>query len=112
MSWLIDNEFNLTAKDKHALKSLSGDLRDMFSMKKVEYRLENPPEYTKIFDATFFKTVDGNYLDEMLNWVEDFRKRVDDEESKQSKEELDSETNELIHAGWITEQNENERLKT
>jgi hypothetical protein len=29
-------EFNLTAKDKHALKSLSGDLRDMFSMKKVE----------------------------------------------------------------------------
>ena len=51
-------------------------------------------------------------LDEMLNWVEDFRKRVDDEESKQSKEELDSETNELIHAGWITEQNENERLKT
>ena len=112
MSCLIDNEFNLTAKDKHALKSLSGDLRDMFSMKKVEYRLENPPEYTKIFDATFFKTVDGNYLDEMLNWVEDFRKRVDDEESKQSEEELDSETNELIHAGWITEQNENERLKT
>jgi hypothetical protein len=29
-------EFNLTAKDKHALKSLSRDLRDMFSMKKVE----------------------------------------------------------------------------
>jgi len=82
------------------------------SMKKVEDRLENPPENTKVFDATFFKTVDGNYLDEMLNWVEDFRKRVDDEESKQSKEELDSETNELIHAGWITEQNENERLKT
>ena len=48
----------------------------------------------------------------MLNWVEDFRKRMDDEESKQSKEELDSETKELIHAGWITEQNENERLKT
>ena len=35
-------EFNLTAKDKHALKSLSRDLRDMFSMKKVEDRLENP----------------------------------------------------------------------
>jgi hypothetical protein len=105
-------EFNLTAKDKHALKSLSGDLRDMFSMKKVEDRLENPPENTKVFDATFFKTVDGNYLDEMLNWIEDFRKRMDDEESKQSKEELDSETKELIHAGWITEQNENERLKT
>jgi hypothetical protein len=48
----------------------------------------------------------------MLNWVEDFRKRMDDEESKQSKEELDIETNELIHAGWITEQIENERLKT
>jgi hypothetical protein len=105
-------EFNLTAKDKHALKSLSRDLRDMFSMKKVEDRLENPPEYTKVFDATFFKTVDRNYLDEMLNWVEDLRKRMNDEESKQSKEELDSETKELIHAGWIREQNENERLKT
>jgi hypothetical protein len=69
-------EFNLTAKDKHALKSLSRDLRDMFSMKKVEDRLENPPEYTKVFDATFFKTVDGNYLDEMLNWIEDFNKRL------------------------------------
>ena len=88
------------------------DLRDMFSMKKVEDRLENPPEYTKVFDATFFKTVDRNYLDEMLNWVEDLRKRMNDEESKQSKEELDSETKELIHAGWIREQNENERLKT
>jgi hypothetical protein len=104
-------EFNLTAKDKHALKSLSRDLSDMFSMKKVEDQLENPPEYTKVFDATFFKTVEGNYLDEMLNWVEDFRKRLDDEESKQSKDELDSETKELIHTGWITEQNENERLK-
>lgn len=51
-------EFNLTAKDKHALKSLSVDLRDMFSMKKVEDRLEDPdPEYRKVFDATFFKTV-------------------------------------------------------
>ena len=37
---------------------------------------------------------------------------MDDAESNQSKEELDSETNVLIHAGWITEQNENERLKT
>ena len=106
-------EFNLTAKDKHALKSLSGDLRDMFSMKRVEDRLEDPdPEYRKVFDATFFKTVEGNYLDEMLNWVEYFTKRLAEAESKQSKEELDSETNELIHAGWITEQNENERLKT
>jgi hypothetical protein len=41
----------------------------------------------------------------MFNWVEDFGKRMDDEESKQSKEELDSETKELIHARWITEQN-------
>ena len=62
-------QFNFTAKDKHALKSLSGDLRDMFSMKKVEDRLENPPENAKVFDATFFKNVDGNYLDEMLNWI-------------------------------------------
>ena len=45
------------------------DLRDMFSMKKVEDRLENPPENAKVFDATFFKNVDGNYLDEMLNWI-------------------------------------------
>jgi hypothetical protein len=43
-------EFNLTAKDKHALKSLSRDLPDMFSMKKVEDRLEDPdPEYRKVF---------------------------------------------------------------
>jgi hypothetical protein len=48
----------------------------------------------------------------MLNWVEDFSKRMADAESEQPKEELDSETKELIHAGWITEQNENERLKT
>jgi hypothetical protein len=99
-------EFNLTAKDKRALKSLSGDLRDVFSMKRVEDRLENPPEYTEVFDATFFKTVDGNYLDEMLNWIEDFKKRLADAESNQSKEELDLETKELIDVGWITEQNE------
>jgi hypothetical protein len=74
--------------------------------------LQRRIDSTKVFDATFFKSVEGNYLDEMLNWVEDFRKRMDDEESNQSKEELDSETKELIHAGWITEQNENERLKT
>ena len=48
----------------------------------------------------------------MLNWIEDFNKRLADAESHQSKEELDSEANELIHAGWIREQNENERLKT
>jgi hypothetical protein len=39
-------QFDFTAKDKHALKSLSVDLRDMFSMKRVEDRLENP-EYRK-----------------------------------------------------------------
>jgi len=48
---------------------LSGDLRDMFSMKKVEDRLENPPENTKVFDATFFKTVDGNYLDRVSVYI-------------------------------------------
>jgi hypothetical protein len=103
-------EFNLTAKDKHALKSLSGDLRDMFSMKRVEDRLADPdPEYRKVFDATFFKTVEGNYLDEMLNWVEDFKKRLTEAESKQSKEELDLETKELLDAGWLVEQNKNDR---
>jgi hypothetical protein len=106
-------QFNFTAKDKHALKSLSGDLRDMFSMKKVEDRLEDPdPEYRKVFDATFFKTVEGNYLDEMLNWVEDFKKRLADAESNQSKEELDSETKELVDAGWIENPNKNESVKT
>jgi hypothetical protein len=70
----------------------------------VDDGIENP-EYKRVFDASFFKTVEGNYLDEMPNWVGDFRKRMDDKESKQSKEELDSETKELIHAGWITEQN-------
>ena len=96
-------EFNFTAKDKYALKSLSRDLHDMFSMKRVEDRLENPPQHTKVFDASFFKTVEGDYLDEMLDWIEDFRSRMDAQESKESKEELDSETKELIDAGWIEE---------
>src|SRR4026207_1626238 len=73
-------ELDLTAKDKHALKSLSVDLRDMLRMKKVDDRVENP-EYRRVFDATFFKVMDGNYLDEMLNWIEDFRNRLADAES-------------------------------
>ena len=94
-------ELDLTAKDKDALKSLSVDLRDMLRMKKVDDRVENP-EYRRVFDATFFKVVDGNYLDEMLNWIEDFRNRLADAESEQPKEELNLETKKLIDAGWIT----------
>ena len=82
----------------------------MFSMKRVEDRLEDPdPEYRKVFDATFFKTVEGNYLDEMLNWAEYFTKRLAEIESKQSKEELELEAKELLDAGWLIEQNKNER---
>ena len=94
-------ELDLTAKDKYALKSLSVDLRDMLRMKKVDDRVENP-EYRRVFDATFFKVTDGNYLDEMLNWIEDFRNRLADAESCQSKDELNLETKKLIDAGWIT----------
>ncbi|HTH22398.1 MAG TPA: hypothetical protein VL854_09295 [Nitrososphaeraceae archaeon] len=94
-------ELDLTAKDKHALKSLSVDLRDMLRMKKVDDRVENP-EYRRVFDATFFKVMDRNYLDEMLNWIEDFRNRLADAESEQSKDELNLETKKLIYAGWIT----------
>lgn len=94
-------ELDLTAKDKYALKSLSVDLRDMLRMKKVDDRVENP-EYRRVFDATFFKVTDGNYLDEMLNWIEDFRNRLADAESEQSKDELNLETKKLIDAGWIT----------
>ena len=94
-------ELDLTAKDKYALKSLSVDLRDMLRMKKVDDRVENP-EYRRVFDATFFKVTDGNYLDEMLNWIEDFRNRLADAESYQSKDELNLETKKLIDAGWIT----------
>ena len=94
-------ELDLTAKDKHALKSLSVDLRDMLRMKKVDDRVENP-EYGRVFDATFFKVTDGNYLDEMLNWIEDFRNRLADAESEQSKDELNLERKKLIDAGWIT----------
>ncbi|MGB7705750.1 MAG: hypothetical protein WBL64_00460 [Nitrososphaeraceae archaeon] len=94
-------EHDLTAKDKYALKSLSVDLRDMLRMKKVDDRVENP-EYRRVFDATFFKVTDGNYLDEMLNWIEDFRNRLADAESEQSKDELNQETKKLIDAGWIT----------
>jgi len=94
-------ELDLTAKDKYALKSLSVDLRDMLRMKKVDDRVENP-EYRRVFDATFFKVTDGNYLDEMLNWIEDFRNRLAYAESEQPKEELNLETKKLIDAGWIT----------
>jgi|SRR4030095_4871024 hypothetical protein len=94
-------EFDLTAKDKYALKSLSIDLRDMLRMKKVEDSVEHP-EYRRVFDATFFKVMDGNYLDELLNWIEDFRNRLANAESKESKDELNLETKMLIDAGWIT----------
>ena len=94
-------ELDLTAKGKHALKSLSVDLRDMLRMKKVNDRVGNQ-EYNRVFNATFFKVVDGNYLDEMLNWIEDFRNRLADAESEQPKEELNLETKKLIDAGWIT----------
>ncbi|MGC1262710.1 MAG: hypothetical protein WA932_01980 [Nitrososphaeraceae archaeon] len=94
-------ELDLTAKDKYALKSLSVDLRDMLRMTKVDDRVENP-EYRRVFDATFFKVMDGNYLDEMLNWIEDFRNRLADAESEQPKEELYLETKKLIDAGCIT----------
>ena len=62
----------------------------------------NSGEYRRVFDATFFKVMDGNYLDEMLNWIEDFRNRLADAESEQSKAELDLETKKLTDAGWIT----------
>ncbi|MDW0283346.1 MAG: hypothetical protein QN720_12645 [Nitrososphaeraceae archaeon] len=94
-------ELDLTAKDKHALKSLSVDLRDMLRMKKVNDRVENP-EYRRVFDATYFKVTDGNYLDQMLNWIEDFRNRLDYAESEQPKDELNLETKKLIDAGCIT----------
>ena len=94
-------ELDLTAKDKHALKSLSVDLRDMLRMKKVDDSVGNQ-EYSRVFDATFFKVMDGNYLDELLNWIEDFRNRLADAESEQPKEELNLETKKLIDAGWIT----------
>jgi len=90
-------ELNLTAKDKHALKSLSVDLRDMLRMKKVDDRVESP-EYRRVF-------MDGNYLDEMLNWIEDFRNRMADAESEQPNDELNLETKKLIDAGWITQPN-------
>jgi hypothetical protein len=96
-------QFDFTAKDKHALKSLSVDLRDMFSMKgwKIDWKIQS---IGKIFDASFFRTVEGNYIDEMLDWVVDFGKRMENEKSKESKEQLDSETKELVDAGTKTNQ--------
>jgi hypothetical protein len=46
----------------------------------------------------------------MLTWVEDFRKRMDDEESKQSKEELDSEQRNLFMPDGL--QNRTKRKRT
>ena len=54
-------ELNLTAKDKHALKSLSVDLRDMLRMKKVDDMFENP-EHRRVFNASFFQITEGNNL--------------------------------------------------
>jgi hypothetical protein len=48
--------------------------------------------------------VEGNYIDEMLDWVVDFGKRMENEKSKESKEQLDSETKELVDAGTKTNQ--------
>ncbi len=97
-------ELSLTAKDKHALKSLSVDLRVMLRMKKVDDRVGNP-EYIRVFDDTFFKVTYGNYLDETFNWIEDFRHRMAHAESEQSNDELNLETKKLIDAGWITQPN-------
>jgi hypothetical protein len=88
-------EFNLTAKDKHALKKVAIDLQDMLKTKKGE-----APDYEFSIDLSFFKQ-EGRGLDAILEWVENFRKRMDDAEKKQSKEELDLEEKELVNAGWI-----------
>jgi len=94
--WLyFSMEFNLTAKDKHALKKVAIDLQDMLNTKKGE-----APDYEFSIDLSFFKQ-EGRGLDAILEWVEDFRKRMDDAEKKQSKEELDLEEKELVNAGWI-----------
>jgi hypothetical protein len=92
-------EFNLTAKDKHVLKMLVVDLYNMLKTKKGE-----GPEYEPDIDTSFFKTLEGKSLDDIINWAEDFRKRMDDGESRQLQEELDLEKQELIEAGWIIEQ--------
>jgi len=61
----------------------------------VDDGIENP-EYKRVFDTSFFKTMEGNYLNEMLNWLEDFSKRMADAESEQPKEELDLEAKNLL----------------
>ena len=52
-------EFNLTAKDKHALKSLSVDLRDMLTMKKVDDRskIQNTDEFLMLHSSKLWTEI-------------------------------------------------------
>ena len=70
-------EFNLTAKDKHALKMLAVDLRDSLKTKKGE-----GPEFTYFKDISFFKNAEGKQLDDLIEWVQDFIKRFSDTANK------------------------------
>jgi hypothetical protein len=88
-------EFNLTAKDKHALKKVAIDLQNMLKTKKRE-----GPDYEFSIDLSFFKQ-EGRGHDAILEWVEDLRKGMDDPEQKESKQELDLEEKELVNAGSI-----------
>jgi hypothetical protein len=89
-------EFNLTAKDKHALKRLAVDLRDSLKTKKGE-----GPQFTYFKDISFFKTAEGKQLDDLIDWVQDFIKRFNDAQSKQPEQEKEQETQELTNAGWL-----------
>jgi len=89
-------EFNLMAKDKHALKMLAVDLRNSLETKKGE-----GPEFSPRFDMSFFKTAEGKQLDGLIDWVQDFITRFNESESKQPQEEKEQERQELLDAGWL-----------
>ena len=89
-------EFNLTAKDKHALKILAVDLRDSLQTKKGE-----GPEFKYFIDISFFKRSEGKQLADLIDWVQDFITRFNIAERKQPQEEKERETEELLNAGWL-----------
>lgn len=89
-------EFNLTAKDKHALKTLAVDLRNSLETKKGE-----GPQCSPRFDMSFFKGAEGKQLEGLIDWVQDFITRFNQYESKQPQEQKEQERQELLDAGWL-----------
>lgn len=59
------------------------------------------PQFTYFKDISFFKTAEGKQLDDLIEWVQDFIKRLNDADKNQIEKEKNSEIEELTNAGWL-----------